>query len=70
MKDIKKYAVSFTGRLNGAIGITSRISDYIELPHGATKEEITLKLRNFKTNAIQYWKHYLTILLLPRILMC
>ena len=40
----KKYAVSFTGRQRGAIGIFYRISDFVELPEGATKEEITLKL--------------------------
>ena len=41
---MKKFKVSFIGRLNGAIGIFYLIHDVVELPKDSTKEQITIKL--------------------------
>ena len=41
---LKKFNVSFVGRLSGAIGITYKINDVLEMPKESTHDEINLKL--------------------------
>lgn len=41
---MKKFKVSFKGRLNGAIGIFYKIRTKIEMPKDSTPEQIKLKL--------------------------